>query len=275
VDRDLPTQIREITDDEVAFFEENGWVMLRALFGRELTGALLSTAVESLNEANHDQEGVRFVAGKPSSSADINRTVALSPQMGRVAHRLVNRARLTDDVVPILFEYYSTVRKEPGAAGTAYHQDSAALHSDRIGEFTLWLALDEVTPQMGAMRFVTRSHREGLLGINSPLEPEGQRRPTGRDDPRGQGDLLACYPKLLDLYELSPPFHYQPGDATAHKGYMIHGGPPNAAERERWSLILSYTPADTRYVNGDARSNAVLRPLDDALNPIVYPIVQT
>ena len=48
--------------------------------------------------------------------------------------------------------------------GSRYHQDASEQGSDRVGEVQFWLALSEVTPEMGPMRFVDRSHREGPLG---------------------------------------------------------------------------------------------------------------
>jgi hypothetical protein len=56
--------------------------------------------------------------------------------------------------------------------------------------------------------------------------------------------VLERYPKLKELYPLSPPFHYQPGDASVHHGYTIHGTPLNRTDKPRWSYIPTYVPAD-------------------------------
>jgi hypothetical protein len=64
------------------------------------------------------------------------------------------------------------------------------------------------------------------------------------------GDLLTQYPKLTKLYELSPPFHYQPGDATVHSGFMVHGAPGNTTDRGRLNYIFAYAAADTRWWGG-------------------------
>src|SRR5262249_11345943 len=145
--------------------------------------------------------------------------------------------------------------KAPGGTGTHCHQDSAYHGPDRVGEFNMWVALDEVTPEMSAMRFLTGSHREGPLGIVAPNLGE-----DGRHDPErwkeygddGRDWFQEHSPRLWELYELSPPFHYQPGDATVHKGYMIHSAPPNTGDRARWSWIPEYMPADTRTIEGGA-----------------------
>jgi len=118
-----------------------------------------------------------------------------------------------------------------------------------------------VTAQMGGMRFVSRSHREGPLGA------------VFNDD---RGDLLEQFPNLTSLLELSPPFHYQPGDCTVHHGYMVHGGPPNSTDKSRWSYLFSYCPADTRYWNGDAGNRGSERKrMGDQENPIVLEPAKT
>jgi ectoine hydroxylase-related dioxygenase (phytanoyl-CoA dioxygenase family) len=146
--------------------------------------------------------------------------------------RLVNRKRLKGVDVPLRYRIDLLLQKLPGAAGSTYHQDSSEHGSDRVGELQFWLALAEVTPEMGAMRFVSRSHREGPLGS------------VFKDD---RGDLLEQFPNLTTVLELSPSLRYQLGDCTVHHGYTIHGGPANSTDKTRWSYLFSYSPADTRY----------------------------
>ena len=107
------------------------------------------------------------------------------------------------------------------------------------------------------MRFVSRSHREGPLGS------------VFNDD---RGDLLEQFPNLTSVLELSPSLRYQPGDCTVHHGYTIHGGPANSTDKPRWSYLFSYSPADTRYWNGNAGNwGSERKRLGDPENPIIYP----
>ena len=85
-----------------------------------------------------------------------------------------------------------------------------------------------------------------------------------------QGNLLEQFPNLTSVLELSPPFHYQPGDCTVHHGYAVHGGPPNSTDKPRWSYLFSYAPSDTRYWNGNAGNwGSERKRLGDADNPLV------
>ncbi len=131
-------------------------------------------------------------------------SVMFSERMSHNAMRLVNKKRLKGVDVALRYR----IDKPPGAGGSIYHQDSAEHGSDRVGELQFLLVLEEVTPEMGAMRFVSRSHREGPIGS------------VFNDD---KGDLLEQFPNLTSVLELSPPLHYQPGDCTVHHGYTVHG----------------------------------------------------
>jgi ectoine hydroxylase-related dioxygenase (phytanoyl-CoA dioxygenase family) len=84
---------------------------------------------------------------------------------------------------------------------------------------------------MGAMRFLTGSHREGMSGLIT-----------------AEADLLAQRPELFERYEMSPPLHYKPGDATVHQQHTIHGGYENTTERPRINWNVSFIPADARYI---------------------------
>lgn len=111
--------------------------------------------------------------------------------------------------------------------GTFFHQDHPDFQLDRVGALNFWIALDEVTPEQGAMRFLDRSHQAGPLGELSATK-----------------DLIARYPKLAERYEWTAPFHYKPGDATVHHQLLVHGAPENVTNKRRWAYACIYMPAD-------------------------------
>lgn len=283
---DLVAHIRDVTPDEVSFYQEHGWVMLPQLISRDLVAELLDAAEKIVPPSNALGEGNRTLDDPAVDGAEPFRSVAFSPEMGRVAHDLIQRTRLSDVDVPIQFHSDALWCKEPGGWGTLFHQDDPVRPADRAGVFNLWLALDEVTPEMGAMRFLSGVHREGPLGnVRSPelreLLAEGElgrakfaeldESTRRRLSERG---VLDYYPKLTDLYEWSPPFHYEPGDATVHHGWMVHGGPDNTTDRPRWAYILEYMPSDTEFFfDGQTRLRAGMHQhgLPESEFPIVFP----
>lgn len=253
---DLAAHVRDVTPDEVAHYVEHGWVMLRELVSRELADEMLEAADLALPQPVEKSMGNRTRQPLAPEGVEPFRTIAFSRQMGQVAKTLINRARLSDADVPIQYHSDTLWCKVPGAWGTGYHQDDAVRPGDRPGVFNMWMALDEVTPEMGALRFLTGVHREGPLGnvrfpeLDPSLDEESRRALSERG-------VLNFYPKLEQIYEWSPPFHYQPGDATVHHGWMIHGGPKNTTDRQRWGYILEYMPADTEFFfDGETRLRA-------------------
>jgi ectoine hydroxylase-related dioxygenase (phytanoyl-CoA dioxygenase family) len=271
----LSEHIRRVTREEVAHYEEYGWVMLRELVSRELIGELLVAAKEVLEVPQGDWEGNRTRGGLVLEGVEPFRSFVLSPQMGEVARALIHRSRLSDVEVPIQYHADSLWAKGPGATGTGYHQDDPVRPGDRPGVFNLWLALDEVTADMGAIRYLSGVHREGPLGtsIGNATEAEADEAldESTRREKAAHG-ILAYYPKLTEIYEWSPGFHYQPGDATVHHAWMIHGGPQNTTDRHRWGYIVEYMPADTRFFyDGDVRrvSGMEQHPAPEGTNPIV------
>ncbi len=255
-EREIKAVVREVTDEEVAFYQEYGWVMMKQLVDPEFVTELLTVGQGWLERYGADKDRRRAVGLVLQEEAEPFRSFMFSERMSKNAMRLVNRKRLKGVDIPLRYRADVFREKPPGAARTHYHQDSSQHGSDRVGELQFWLALVEVTPEMSAMRFVSRSHREGPLGS------------VGGD---GKGDLLEQFPNLTSVLELSPPFHYQPGDCTVHHGYTVHGAPVNSTDKSRWSYLFSYSPSDTRYWNGTADNWGNERKhLSDADNPTVY-----
>ena len=256
-EREIEAVLREVTDEEAAFYREYGWVMMKQLVNPEFAVELLHAGKEW--RKRREQEGR---SDRPShglaldEAAEPFRSFMFSQRMAKNATRLVDRKRFNGEDVPLRYRIDILLLKPPGANGSTYHQDASEHGSDRVGELQFWLALAEVTADMGAMRFVDRSHREGPLGS------------VFNDD---KGDLLEQFPKLASELGLSEPFHYQPGDCTVHHGYTVHGGPDNTTDKPRWSYLFSYSPADTRYWNGSVRNwGSERKRLGDEDNPVVH-----
>ena len=268
---DLASSVRDVTPEEIAFYQEHGWVMLRELVSRETAAELLEGA-KAILPAAEQWSGNRALQPLSRAGHEPFRSFAFSRELAKVAHELINRKRLTSIEVPTQFHADSVWCKEPGASGTGFHQDNSIRPGDRPGVFNMWMALDEVTPDMGGLRFLDGMHREGPLGTVRMPAPEGLNAEELKAyNNRG---MLNYYDKLTELYEWTEPFHYQPGDATVHHGDMIHGGSENVSNRQRWAYIVEYMPADTEFFfDEDQRLWAGMSQhgLDPEKYPILYP----
>jgi len=252
----IASHIRAVTPDEVDFYREHGWVKLKGLVSAELTSELLRTGNEWHDR--HGKRGDEWLPMAQNSQVELFRSLVFSEVMGRNAQLLIDRTRLSTTDVGVRYRIDHFIRKPPGAPGVPYHQDTTEHGTDRGGELQFWLALTEARPEMGTMRFLSGVHREGPLG--TVLRPDAQ-------------DLLQYYPRLTEHYPLTEAMHYQPGDATVHHGFMVHGSAPNRSDRPRMSYIMSFTPADSRWWNGKVGNWGSERTaLSDAANPVIYPL---
>ena len=255
---EIEAVVREITDEEVAHYEEYGWVMLKQFVDPAFVKELYDIGIERRSWEATTPRPNRLTSGLAlEANAEPYGSFFFSKRMEQNAQRLTGRRRLKGVDVPLRFRNDMHLLKKPGDMGSPYHQDASEHGSDRVGELQFWLALDEVTADMGAMRFVNRSHKEGPLG--SVFYDYGTK-------------LTEEYPNLIPLLGLSEPFHYMPGDCTVHHGYTIHGGPDNTTDKNRWSYLFSYTPIDTRYWNGTMEQNwgTQRTPItDDENNPLL------
>lgn len=282
--------VRRVTDDEVAFYQENGWVKLDGLISPELAGEMLTVARDvmgelpvgsdevligakvgdhrRMNEALHRKGGLggrrgvvdvawwqdyHYIALKDRLEPFYS--YSFSRKMGENAQRLMDRD------VPI--RYYEdfvackTSVGQPGSGATIWHQDLPTLPLDRTGGLTVWLALKDLPPESGTLRFLSGAFREGPLGRGRSL------------------DMMGTYPQLR-RYPTSPPFHLRPGDASVHGVLTPHGAPENGTDTQRWGFATLYIPADALF-NGAPTAKVEgtgiepFQPFDHPNFPIVYP----
>lgn len=121
---------------------------------------------------------------------------------------------------------------KPARVGSAvpYHQDNAYFCFAPPDVVTLWIALDHVTPQNGAVEYLLESHRE--------LVPH---RPSGV---QGNSFALADAPPRGAYTVFQPSL--APGDALLHHSQIIHRSRANSSPRSRRSLVIVYRGAHTR-----------------------------
>jgi Phytanoyl-CoA dioxygenase (PhyH) len=242
--------IRSVTDAEVVHLQDHGWVKLDRLISPEATRLLLEQAKSYVGPDGADhvpRPGVDLFTPFWADYHDIVQEdesfaqLGLNPLMGANAQRLIRR-----DVGILIWSNLLAVKigtKQGASASepTVFHQDGCDLPLDRSSWVRFWIALDHLTVDMGPVRFIDRSHCLGSLP-SLYLEDEG---------PPGAGyapdtALFNAYPALREM-SVSEPVEFQPGDATAHMPFTVHGAIANTTDRPRWSFIVTYFADDTRF----------------------------
>jgi ectoine hydroxylase-related dioxygenase (phytanoyl-CoA dioxygenase family) len=259
------TGIREVTAEEIDDFAENGWTVLRGLVSSEVAAELLVRAKRLMGEsgAEHDAREGMDVVGlasfnnyyRPDKDDDVIGEVTLHEQMGRNAGLLLETESgmrlFSGTLAPKLPKSLDTAN--PGKGETEFHQDGVRPFRSRTLAF--WIALNDVTPEMGTVRFLNGSHRFG--GMTPPYDRW----------------------RSLDRCDWSEPLHLQAGDATVHTNDTFHRAPENLSSTTRWALIVAYFAANDVY-NGastmhtdklrDAGEITVGQPIDHPEFPLVY-----
>jgi ectoine hydroxylase-related dioxygenase (phytanoyl-CoA dioxygenase family) len=159
--------------------------------------------------------------------------------------------------LPYLYKPPSPSEESSGTS-VGWHQDR---HYWQIWEegselFTAWVALSDVTPEAGPMRFVRGSHRWGYLG---------------RSDFYGQDhDALRAeipVPEGADWEEVAAIL--PPGGVSFHHNLTYHGSGPNRSAGPRRSFALHMRTENSRPV-ADARKGLTAFIDDPAYCPVIY-----
>jgi hypothetical protein len=121
---------------------------------------------------------------------------------------------------------------KPPRVGSAvpYHQDNAYFCLEPADVLTLWVPLDEVTEENGAVEYLLRSHRELL-----PHAPSGV---TGNSYGLAQPPAKGAFETWRGIVS--------PGDVVVHHGEIIHRSPANLSGSARRSLVIVYRGQKTR-----------------------------
>jgi phytanoyl-CoA hydroxylase len=139
-----------------------------------------------------------------------------------------------DDVVHLQSAYFTKTPSD-GPSKTKWHQDGA-YWTDLIRPvkvFSVWVALDEVTPENGCLRFIPGSHREGYIDhdISGVVD-------KGEDD--SEVDLEANGFSEADAVDIT----LSPGDVSIHRPSLLHASYPNTSDAWRRACAIRYTTTD-------------------------------
>ncbi len=133
---------------------------------------------------------------------------------------------------PDIILWGSQVFCKPPVVGKAipWHQDGQYWPIRPIATCSVWIALDDATPENGCMRYIPGSHAGGSIYrhrineskdvvLNQEVEPSQFDESTARDDALKAGQF------------------------SLHDVYLIHGSNANRSTRRRAGFVVRYMPA--------------------------------
>jgi Phytanoyl-CoA dioxygenase (PhyH) len=154
--------------------------------------------------------------------------------------------------------------KEPFGGGTPWHVDQQYWPLDTDRTVTAWIPLQDVTIDMGPLRFARASHAVDA-GRDLPISDSSEQLISGEITRRR-------------LQISDSPFAL--GDVSFHAGWTFHGSRPNATDRWRQVMTVIYFSDGTR-LSGPTRreqrfdrqmwlpDSEVGQPINSWLNPLV------
>ncbi|HTV95151.1 MAG TPA: phytanoyl-CoA dioxygenase family protein [Steroidobacteraceae bacterium] len=246
---------RAVTAEEVAHYQEFGWVKLEGFVRAETVKLVLDGALQRMGEDADSNALIETLApGVEKKIAYFNAEYggglenppvrSLIEHVGSNAKPLMSRSR------PVGVRYFSDFyapklpssrqARHGGNGPTSFHQDFINFSVDRSGGMTFWVALEDYGPEFGTMSFVSGSHRLGVLG-NYRTYQKGE-------------DLLDIYPNLREHLEISEPMSYAAGDVTVHSHMTVHGAGANLTNRPRWAYLMLVQPADACWTGAPAEA---------------------
>jgi ectoine hydroxylase-related dioxygenase (phytanoyl-CoA dioxygenase family) len=244
---DLFTAPYDVSDDKVAFYQDNGYVR----FDGVLSADEVEAVREALDRAIEARKGfARDLAGGGDKilqmlnlweADDAIRAYSTSPRLAAMARRLTGSPSVR------LFHDQALVKKPGPSAPSPWHQDQPYWPSKEAGMLSCWMALDDVTIDRGAMQFIPGSHKWGEF---APISFEGE-GPALRELVSPEQDALW----------VPDPVELKAGDCTWHHGLTAHFTRANTTPFTRRALVTIYIPEGVTF----AADEKMEHPLSDTI----------
>ncbi len=227
-----------ISEDQVRFYEENGFVKLENVISMGLVEKLrgaLARAVED-KEKYHLNLGPRTDDGYTKVFLQMVNLWERYPDVEEYVHnsRIAEIARrLTRSKSVRLWHDQALIKYPEDSKPTAWHQDTVYWPMHEDGGLSCWMALDEVTVERGCMWFVPGSHKAGRLASVD----------LGNTTDKGPLSLLPA-----SLRSVKPvAVELKAGSCTFHNGLTFHYAGPNTTAIPRRAMVTIFIPEGTTY----------------------------
>ncbi|HVU96052.1 MAG TPA: phytanoyl-CoA dioxygenase family protein [Puia sp.] len=236
----------KLTDDQVAFFKEYGYLADIKLLNEKQIDQL-KNELEAIMDPTHPANSL-FHEFHSNESADPDKVlfhalgawritkgfhdVLWNPAFVMAASQLLGNK-------PVRFWHDQLFCKPAKHGGVvAWHQDySYWTRTGPLQHLTCWVGLDDATKENGCLYYVPKSHNWGLL-----------------DKPALAGDMegLMQYLTKEQKEEFKPiPIELKKGHAAFHHPLMVHGSYANSSPRSRRAFVTNVFADGTESKSND------------------------
>lgn len=120
-----------------------------------------------------------------------------------------------------------TLQKLPWANPTAWHLDNPYWSFHSRNAISIWIALDDATPENGCLYYLPGTHKTAEFDRNVPIGPN-------------VGKLLKAYPEWQEIRPIVGAM--KRGDCGFHNGLTAHGAGANMTPGYRRAMTCAYMP---------------------------------
>ncbi|MCC6581212.1 MAG: phytanoyl-CoA dioxygenase family protein [Phycisphaeraceae bacterium] len=250
---DVSLEGKTLTADQLWFFNENGYIVLKGLLTPREVDALkqlrdrASKRAEEVGGSFRDGPAhydVEKLAGDPTGKTLRLRKIQEVFKSEPVFRDMLSQDKLLDAVEdligPNIYYHSSKLMCKPARGGRRkpWHQDYAYWATMNTRQVTVWIAIDQATKENGCMQVIPGSHRRGLIEHHQ-LEDF-------------QIDEAGIEKENIVFAEM------EPGDVLIFSVLTLHASDTNHSPNPRLSAIIDFDsePAPTGSALG---SNTPLR----------------
>jgi ectoine hydroxylase-related dioxygenase (phytanoyl-CoA dioxygenase family) len=240
----------ELSEDQIARFHEDGFVMVDGLID-DATADALRLRYERLFRGEFetgvqpDEVNWREGESDPTRARQIcngwkaDRTVASTVLRADIGRAIATLAGWPGTRVMI----DNVIWKPPAAKSFGFHQDNAYLEWFEPQELlSCWIALDDTTADGGTMEVVRGSHRW------AHSKPEGEFHA-----PEDYRQFVRLAAKREGIEPDIVPIVVHKGGGSFHHGWTWHGSDANRSSHPRRSLVIHAMSSEARYAADPAR----------------------
>ena len=223
-----------LSSAELQTYHDEGLVIPRFSLSSELLGALQEDCARVIAE-NPDIPPEQLASvhfeKSPSRPEGVNggdriRSYGELPEILDMVEQIIG---------PDIILWAATIFAKPATTGqeVPWHQDAHYWPLDPLVAMTVWIAIDDATPENGCMRYIPGSHRSGILSHHL--------------DERRDVALSQAIQRSLFDESLAKDDALAAGQMSLHDAFLIHGSNANTSGKRRAGLSFRYMPATSYY----------------------------
>lgn len=266
----------ELSQEQVRYYQENGFVVIDDFLSSEELAEWRAAVTEAIAERN----GIKIPGQDIKVGMDdgINEDAAY---FSKVFDQLLNLWQTNNRVKKIMTDgrigkmaaelagvdgiriwHDQALFKRPWANPTSWHLDTPFWSFSSRQALSIWVALDDATPENGCLYFIPGSFKE------TTFENKG----IGKN----MDGIFDVYPQCRNTDAVAAAM--KAGSCSFHNGLTIHGAGANMTRGYRRAMTCAYMP-DGSVFNGQANilPEAYLKTLavgdllnNDVQNPLIY-----